>query len=479
MYQEKLKNLSSSYDLIFSDDERMETYREDTMMRGDPDAILRARDEKEVKEALIFCHKNRIPLTFCASQTSMTGSSIATEGLLVSIEKLEGLKDIGEFDNETCATFHPGTIVADVQKSVANEGYFYPVSPTSRDECRIAANVSTNATGEDSFKYGSVRQYVKRLRIILADGSEKILERRGNEFPLASYNRGGYFTEWKNPIDLFIGSEGTLGFISEVTLKLLPKSNEFYSALIPFPSNNKALECLITTALSKSTDLRTLEYIDKGAFKAMQTAEGIISFPEGTEALLYFKNEYENDKEKERSLENLYKHILSYAPQKFADSIIVADTPKQKEDFRLWRHRIPEWANEEGHKYWSGQGGKVGSDWWVPVKRLMEMMEFFYQEVEALKLPYMAYAHLGRGHPHTNVIAPTPEDKKRAEEMLLRCCRKAVSLGGGVAGEHGIGKLHTNLMPLQYSQEIIEKMKSWKKEYDPFWILGRGNMFEV
>ena len=270
-----------------------------------------------------------------------------------------------------------------------------------------------------------------------------------------------------------------MGFIAEVTLKLLPRSPEFFSALIPFSSNRAALECLVEAVKNKGAGLRTLEYIDRGAFAAMQTAEGMPVFPAGTEAILYFKHEYNNDKEKESALETLYNHVLSFAHQKFADAIVIADSPKQKESFRLWRHRIPEWANEEGRKYWSAGGGKVGSDWWVPVNRLLGMMDFFYKEAGALRLPYMAYAHLGRGHPHTNVIAKTPAEKKQAEEMLLRCCRKAVELGGGVSGEHGIGKLHTDLMPIQHAPTILDKMKAWKKEYDPHWILGRGNLFSV
>lgn len=474
-----MKNLPGGPDLIFKNDERIETYCEDTMMRAEPDAVLRARDEKEIKEALIYCNKNKIPVTFCASQTSMTGSSVAGDGLLVSTEKLEGLIDIGDFNGKKCATFRPGTIVSDVQQAVAEAGYFYPVAPTSRDECRIGANVSTNATGEDSFKYGAVRQYVERLRIILADGSEKILSRAPDEKSLSEHNKGGYFTDWKNPIDLFTGSEGTLGFIADVTVSLLPPAKEYFSALVPFPSNMQALSCLIDSAIKRPSNLRTLEFIDEGALSAMKTAEGIVSFPNETKALLYFKQEYKDENEKEGELSRLYNLILSFISNKFADSIIIADNYKQKENFRLWRHRIPEWANEEGRKYWSVGGGKVGSDWWVPVNKLLEMMQFFYKQAKDLKLPYMAYAHLGRGHPHTNAIAKTKEDKERAHDMLLRCCLKAVELGGGVAGEHGIGKLHTDLMPLQYPPEIIEKMKDWKKQYDPNWILGRGNLFSV
>lgn len=471
--------IPGSPDIIFKGDERMETYREDTMMRGDPDAVLRARDEADVKEALAFCNKNKVPLTFCASQTSMTGASVATEGLLVSTEKLEGVKEIGKFHGKMVATIRPGTVVADAQKAIDEAGLFYPVAPTSRDECRIGANASTNATGEDSFKYGPMRCYVERLKIFLADGTEKVLERGADEVPSDAHNRAGYFTDWKNPIDLFIGSEGTLGFISEVTVRLLERSPDFFSALIPFPSNLKALECLVDRVKNRTPSLRTLEYIDKGSLAAMRTAEGVPHFPEGTEALLYYKEEYKNEKEKDAALEKLYKYITGAASKRFADAIIVADTPKQKEEVRLWRHRIPEWANEEGRKFWEVKGGKVGSDWWVPVPRLIEMMDFFYRVAEATGLPYIAYAHLGRGHPHTNLFSRTEAEWKAAEAALLRCCRKAVELGGGVAGEHGIGKIHTNLMPIQHPGETIENMKRWKKEYDPNWIIGRGNLFDI
>lgn len=476
-YSKLLTQIPGSPDLIFKGDERIEHYCEDTMMHGEPDAVLRARDEHEVKEALGFCNKNKIPLTFCASQTSMTGASVATEGLLVSTEKLEGVLDIGTYRENPVATIRPGTVVADAQAAIAEASFFYPVAPTSRDECRIGANVSTNATGEDSFKYGPMRCYIRRLRVILADGTEKILERNSEEIPSDVRNRAGYFAEWKNPIDLVIGSEGTLGFIAEVMVDLLPKSPEFFSALAPFPSNEKALECLVDAIKRRTPTLRTLEFIDYGALRAMQTAEGFPKFPEEIKALVYFKEEFADERQCEKAMEKWLAQVASFSAERFADSILIAETAKQKDAFRLWRHRIPEWANEEGRKYWAEGGGKAGSDWWVPPHAILKMMNYFYLEADALKLPYMAYAHLGSGHPHTNVIAKTPADKKRAEEMILRCCRKAVELGGGVAGEHGIGKIHTNLMPIQHSNAVIDQMRRWKKEYDPNWILGRGNIF--
>lgn len=471
-------NLPGSPDIIQKGDDRIESYREDTVMCGDPDALLRARDEKDIKEALIYCNGNKIPITICASQTSMTGASVATEGLLVSAERLEGVTGIEKYQGRDCVVARPGTIVSDLQKAAAEAGFFYPVGPTSRDECRIGGNIATNATGEDSFKYGPLRQYVRRIRIIMLDGGERILERGKDERGSDAHNLAGYFIEWKNPIDLIIGSEGTLAYIAEVTLELLPPPPNFFSALIPFPSNENALKFLIKNVQNRTKNLRTLEFIDSGAFKAMQTAEGFHQFSNETVSLVYFKSEYKDENEEAEILEKLYGECINSAGEGLANEIVVAETDKQKENFRLWRHRIPEWANEEGRKLWEDKGGKVGGDWWVPVDHLLEMMSFFYKEADATSLPYIAYAHLGRGHPHTNLFAKDAKEKDRAEGILIRCCKRAVSLGGGVTGEHGIGKLHRNLVPIQYSDKIIGQMKKWKNEYDPNWILGRGNIFQ-
>ena len=211
----------------------------------------------------------------------------------------------------------------------------------------------------------------------------------------------------------------------------------------------------------------------------MKTAEGIPALPDEAQAFLYIKQEYADEEEMNRWLERWYDAALGFSGQELSDRILIATSSKQQEDFRLWRHRVPESANELGRSYWTNGGGKVGSDWWVPMNRLIEMMEHFYQVANATGLPYMGYAHIGAGHPHTNILARDAKEKAKALEALTNCCQKAVELGGGVAGEHGIGKLHTDLMPIQHSPQGIDRMKAWKSEYDPYWILGRGNILEV
>ncbi len=475
-----LKSLKVDTPIIPSDDERIETYSEDTMYKGSPDAVLIARDEKEIVEAIKFCNKNKVPITFCGTQTSMTGASVPDEGLLVSTELIEGLEDIYQNDKGTFAVVKPGTVTALFQKTIADAGFFYPVAPTSRDQCRIGSNISTNATGEDSYKYGPVREYVQSLALIMPDGSKRTLTREPGEKPVWVRNKAGYLEDWKNPIDLVIGSEGTLGLISRATIKLLPKTKPFFSAFIPFKSNWDALNFAIDTNLNDA-DLnpRALELIDSSALKMMKTSRSFPEIDDEIDSFLYIKQEYEDDDDFVRWIEKWIDKITPICGKRLADQSMVALTYNDQEIFRLWRHRIPEAANELGRKYWNDGGGKIGSDWWAPMDRLAEMMEHFYKVANASGLPYMGYAHIGCGHPHTNFLAKNPTEKQKALDALASCCRRAVELGGGVAGEHGIGKIHTDLMSIQYSQKIIEKMKSWKREYDPNWILGRGNIFEV
>lgn len=474
-----LAKIPSKAGIISAADDRIERYSEDSMLRGHPDAVLIARDEDDVAEALRYCNAKKIPVTFCGSQTSMTGSSVPMEGLLISTEKLEGVTDISEKGGAPSATVRPGTIVAEFQKAVSDAGLFYPVAPTSRDECRIGANVATNATGEDSYKYGPIRPYVRRLELILPNGGKRVLERGAKEAPSWECSRGGYFLEWKNPIDLIIGSEGTLGFVSKATFDLLPRAKDFFSALIPMPSNESAIKFVVETALGKNgLKPRALEFVDGEALKIMRTAEGFPRMPDEMAALLYIKQEFSGDREKEDWLSMWYDESLRFAGSRLAGDIIIADTFKKQEDFRLWRHTIPEVQTEKMRAFWPEGGGKVESDWWVPIANLGKMMEFFYRVAQETGLPHIAYAHLGMGHPHTNFDTRNAKEKEIAREALRVCCKKVVELGGGVAGEHGVGKIHRDLMTIQYSGRAIEQMKKWKLEYDPNWILGRGNIFE-
>src|SRR3989338_4318256 len=476
-YQEILLALATSHDIIPKNDPRIESYREDTMHRGDPDAVVRARDEREVKEVLQFCFEHRIPVTICGSQTSMTGASVAEEGLLLSTERLEGLISLDQDTRGTTATFRGGTITADVQRLVEEAGYFYPVAPTSRESCRIAANVATNASGEDSYKYGPCRTYVRRLKVLLADGSERVIERPRDHIPSQERNRAGYMLQGAQPLDLFIGSEGTLGLITEVTLDLLPRSPSFFAMLLPFSDQRKGLHALIDLTQKRTQSLRALEFVDDEACRTMKTHPDFPPALREARALIYLKQEWRDERERAQLLSWWCEWIEKQGEN--AEIAFVATTEKKRKMLQAFRHHIPKTVNEEARKYWSQGGGKIGSDWWVPVKHLMEITDFFYTEVAKAGLRGMAYAHMGSGHPHTNIVTKNREEYQKGMQILRKCCEKAVFFGGGVAGEHGIGKIHRDLLCIQHSSAMISQMKKWKQEYDSHFLLGRGNLFDV
>ncbi|MDP2599589.1 MAG: FAD-binding oxidoreductase [Deltaproteobacteria bacterium] len=464
------ENMPVSAPLLLKGDPSIEHYSQDTMMQATPDAVLRARDVQEIKEVLQYCNAEKIPVTFCGSQTSMTGASVAGEGLLVSTEKLEKIHDIGTLYGCHYATAEPGIIISDLKKKAAEEGFFYPPSPTSQDNARLGATVSTNATGKDSLKYGTTRKYIREIKVLLADGSEKIFSRTPEEPIPDALNRAGYFTSSNNPLDWFIGGEGTLGFIYEVTVDLIPKPLHFFSGLAPFPDFFSAIDFVVSCVTEGKMSPRALELIDNEALSYMKTHP---SFPQGLKeahTLIYFKQEYKDEADFER--------VLSLWLPKLAEETLIATADKQQEEMRLWRHHIPSSLNEHWRKFWNRGGGKIGSDWWVPIKKLKEMMQYVQKTGKELGLPYMTYAHVGMGHPHVNYLCKNGEEKCRAEAVLLQCCRKAVTFGGGVCGEHGLGKLHRNLLPIQCTKNEIGRMQAIKKEFDPNWILGRGNMLE-
>lgn len=476
-----LKDLHAQTPLIFRDNPAIQTYAQDTMFQGTPEGVLRARDIQEVKEALQFCNKNKIPVTFCGSQTSMTGASVANEGLLIATTKLEKIfnLDVSTKNHFATAITEPGITISNLKKEVAKEGWFYPPAPTSQDDARLGATVSTNATGEDSFQYGTTRKYIRELKVLLADGTEKIFARKPKETPSDLLNRGGYFLESKNPIDWVIGGEGTLGFIYEITVDLILQPPGFFSALAPFPHTMNAIDFAIDVVTNSHLSPRALELIDTGALQYMKSHPTFPSSLKEAQALIYFKQEYEDEKDFEKLLNQWMGAIQKFSTPPLSDNTLVATTEKQKEEMRLWRHHIPSSINEEYRHYWNQGGGKVGSDWWVPISKLKGMMDYVYQTGKEAGIPFMAYAHIGKGHPHVNYLCKTPSEKKKGEQLLLLCCKKAVSLGGGVCGEHGIGKLHHNLLAIQWNKKYLEQMRRIKKEWDPHWILGRGNILKT
>ena len=477
-----LQSLPSQSEILLKGDERMTPYLEDVVLKGDPDAVVRARDLQDIQNILEYCHYHKIPVTFAGGQTSLTGSSVALNGLLIATQKMDHILDIS-FDHQrktTMARVEPGIVLGEFQRAVADQGLYYPPDPTSRFEAFLGSTVATNATGEDTFLYGATRHYIDHLKVILATGKILELHRPHGSRGDPCKNLGGYSLK-KDPIDHFIGSEGTLGFIAEIGVHLLPASPEWFAGIAFFPHLQAALECVVQLLKNPAISPRALELLDHASLDIIKKTQSVPHLPNEEVTAIYFKQEFDDSKNSASFMESwyhLFEEILKkhHAPH-LLEAIIIADHPKQKEEIRQWRHAIPSWINETLRQYYPDGGGKVSSDWWVPPEHIISMMTEVAEDNRALKIPTVCFGHIGNGHPHINYITHNKKEKEKAKTLVRRHARKAVKRGGGVAGEHGLGKIYRDMLSVQYNSQTIQEMKDLKKYYDPHWILGQGNIF--
>ncbi len=467
--------------MIPKGDPQISPYLSDVLCSGDPDLVYRARDLQDLSDILSFCHHHSIPVTVSGSRTGLAGGGVAKAGLLIVMEKLNRLIDIGvDPKGAGFATSEPGILLGDFQRQVVSQGLFYPPDPTSRNEAQLGGTVGTNATGEDSLFYGPTRRYVRRLKFLSPAGEMTEIS-RNKPYLGPTKNYAGYCLSG-DPIDLLIGSEGTLGIITEVTVDCLPASPPFFTAWGFFPDLESALEFIVAAQTSSSVRPRALELIDAGGLKIVARQERPPQGVSTAGAAVSFKQEYRSEQEVEERM-TAWLSILDPILKKrkaihLLDSVAMAMDAPAQEKFRSLRHAVPSFLNEEARSLMVEGGGKVSTDWWVPLDKLQKMMTEVVAESDSLGVRYIIFGHLGNGHPHINYIPKNREEMQKIRKLLLQQCTRAVRYGGGVAGEHGIGKLCHPWLKIQWPAAKINEMLRIKRQFDPHNILGRGNIFD-
>lgn len=468
---------------LFRGDERISPFSGDVVLHGEPDAVIRSRDGQETSEVLAYCHAHCIPVTFSGGRSGLTGAAATGEGVLIATEQRAKILDIGRLPSgQGYAVTEPGIRLGELKEAALREGYFYPPDPTSYQEACLGGSVATNATGEDTLLYGPTRKYIRGIKVIKADGMPLELIRPEDDRPPESKGTAGYI-RYDPAIDLLIGSEGTLGYFSEITVDLLPNPADWWSAIAFFPDLHAALEFVQGAVHSDRVTPRALEFMDKGSLSILKTVSEIPEIPHKAQTAIYWKQEFQSENQREQGIQDwlgLLNDVLSKtkAPQ-LSEVVWVAQTPAERQRFRAWRHHIPSKINEQVSTYHAAGGGKVASDWWVPLKKIQKALPEALRESEEAGIEAIAFGHIGNGHPHINYMVKNSEDFKMAKELIRRQCRRAVKWGGGVAGEHGLGKVYRDLLCIQHPPSVIEKMIQTKREWDPHWILGRETLFQV
>lgn len=432
-----------------------------------PECVARPRNEGEVLNLLHEARAESIPVTPAGGQTSTTGASITDRGVLLS---LRNLGDVAEVDREQLTIrVQSGVLLGDLKRRLAADGLLFAPDPTSEEDVTIGGAVACNASGARSLLYGATRPHIAALRVALIDGSVHELRRTRLE-----KNTVGY-APVHEPLDWFIGSEGTLGVILEAELRLLPLPPNVTGLAVPFAEEANALDFVIAARSSTAVSPRCLEFFDANALAVARTAEGASSWASGAGALVYLEQAAAADTE--IPLDSWL--ALAERHGALENDISVYESAAELREARRLRHTVPATMIERGSRYRPAGGRRVSTDWAVPFRRLKEAI------VESRRLASAAgidqpvvYGHAGNGHPHQNFIAHDATELARMERVVEQMLHHVVALGGTVAAEHGIGKIKRRWLPLQLTPMQLGMMRAFKRELDPASLLAPGNLFE-
>ena len=464
--------------------------------KGFCDEVFFPQNEEELIQIMKQLNNDKRKVTVSGNGTGITGSRVPEGGAVVSLEKMNKILELNK--QEKFIRIEPGVILKDMQDLVESENLFYPVDPTERN-CFVGGTVATNASGSRTFKYGSTRNFVIGLRIVLPTGDliniergkcfadnlySEILTESGNKisFTLPNYkmpdtkNAAGYFyKEGMDLIDLFIGAEGTLGIITEINFRLFDLPKEVLSCVVFFKTEDDALNFIDEArdlSKQKSEDFisaRSLEYFDNNALNFLR--KEYPNIPTSISGAVWFEQELVNNDD------GVIFNWTELINKHNADENIawIAINKKEQEKFKDFRHAASWKVNE----YIASKGlKKVGTDVAVPVSNFRPFLQWMKKTVENAKLEYIVYGHFGDCHPHLNMLPKDESEYKKAKEIYSKICEEAVRLDGTVSAEHGIGKLKREYLLLMYGEETIKEMARLKLVFDPNKILNIGNIFD-
>ncbi len=440
--------------LELKDDEAtLALYAHDESDVGDflPALVAFPRSTAEVQVIVRACNSRDVPLTPVGARSGKSGGSLPVKGgVSMSLERLDRILEVRAAD--LTATVQPGVILETFQKAVDEAGLFYPPDPNSAAVCTLGGNVAENAGGPRALKYGVTRDYVLGLEWVLPTGE---LLRVGHRTikGVAGYDLVG----------LFVGSEGTLGVATEITLKLLPRPAAVMTALVSFRSVVEAAEA-VSQVLLGGTLPRCLELIDDVAIAAID-GQGF-RFPSGAGACLIVEVDGPSD---EVALAELSKVAERCTAQGAQETLLAMDRDQRE---RLWAVRRLISPALRALKHF-----KVSEDIVVPRSRIPEAVDRFKRVGRDLGLTVATYGHAGDGNLHANVLYSGPHERPLVERALEAIMQITVDLGGTITGEHGVGLSKRRFLSLEQSKAVIDVQRRLKVLLDPQVVMNPGKIF--
>lgn len=443
---------------VITDTESKETYARDHTedLRFEPEIVLKPATTNEVSRIMAHCYTERIPITPRGAGTGLSGGALPVHGgTVLSMERFNKILEIDERNFQ--ARVEPGVINEYFQEQVKQKGLFYPPDPASKGSCFLGGNLAHSSGGPRALKYGTTRDYVLNMEVVLANG----------ETIWTGANTLKYSTGY-NLTQLMVGSEGTLGIITQMVLKLIPYPAQTLLMLSPFHSPERACEA-VAALFHAGCNPSACEFVEPEGFRLSAKMLNLnFKIPEDVNAYLLIEVDGNDTelmlKECERISEVLYAHQ--------SGEVQFAESSEQKEYFWKLRRAIGE-ATKHNNVY-------KEEDTVVPRAELPTLFAGVKEIGARYGFRSVCYGHAGDGNLHVNILKDQLSDGFWNNELnlaiteIFELCKK---LGGTISGEHGIGYVQKKFMPVMFSENHLQLMRHIKQAFDEKGILNPGKIF--
>ncbi|RAI99916.1 glycolate oxidase [Chitinophaga skermanii] len=445
---------------VYVDDENRARYAHDETedLHFLPEVVLKPSTTADLSVIMQYCNEQVLPVTPRGGGTGLSGGALAQfGGVLISMERFKNIIHIDERNLQV--TVEPGVITEELQNAVKEKGLFYPPDPSSRGSCFIGGNIAENSGGPKAVKYGVVKDYVLNLEVVLPNGN--VIWTGANVLKNAS----GY-----NLTQLIVGSEGTLGIVTKIVLKLLPLPKHDLLMLVPFNSAEKACEAVSAIFRAGYTP-SAMEFMERDALEWVLrfVDSSLVKVEDGVQAHLLIEVDGNHVDVLMQEMEAIAEVVLQYE----AGEILFADSYQQKEELWKLRRRVAE-AVKSNSVY-------KEEDTVVPRAELPALLKGVKEIGKKYGFHSVCYGHAGDGNLHVNIIKGDLSDELwngTLKDGIREIFTLVKKLGGTISGEHGIGLVQKEFMSIVFDAQQMELMKLIKQAFDPNNILNRGKIFD-
>jgi len=422
-----------------------------------PSMVLKPSTVEQVSKIMAYCSEHKLTITPSGARTGLSGGSIPTiNGIALSMEKFNQILEIDEKNHQVIT--ESGVITQVLQDAVKEKGLFYPPDPASKGSCFIGGNVSENSGGPKAVKYGVTKDYVLNLEVVLPNG--EVIWTGANVLK----NATGY-----NLTQLIVGSEGTLGIITKIVLRLIPHPTQNLLMLVPFKSAEQACEAVAAVFRAGITP-SGMEFMERDALLFAQefTQDFSIKVKYDHAAHLLIEVDGFNSEVLLQDCERIMETLEKFD----TDDILFAESEAQKNALWSLRRKVGEAVKT--------QSIYKEEDTVVPRFELPNLLKAVKSIGAEYGFTSVCYGHAGDGNLHVNIIKGNLSDEFWDNELHLairKIFQEVVKLGGTISGEHGIGLVQKQYMDIAFPEVTLNLMRSIKAVFDPNGILNPGKIF--